>query len=97
MITLRMYRQRGEVVLAACDKELMGKTFREGELKLDVCSSFYEGEDANEEVLLNRLKGATIANLVGEKTVAIATKHGLVDEDCVLRIGGVPHVQLVKM
>jgi hypothetical protein len=97
MIALRIYRQRGEVLLAACDKELMGKTFREGGLKLDVCSAFYEGEEANEEMLLNRLKNATIANLVGERTVGVATKHGLVDEDCVLRIEGVPHVQLVKM
>ncbi|MDD1756916.1 MAG: DUF424 family protein [Methanomassiliicoccales archaeon] len=97
MITLRMYRQRGEVVLAACDKELMGKSFKEGKLKLEVCPSFYEGEDASEEVLLNRLRNATIANLVGERTVAVATKHGLVDEECVLRIEGVPHVQLVKM
>lgn len=97
MISLKMYQRRGEVVLAACDKELMGRTFREGELKLDVCSSFYNGEDANEEMLLNRLKNATIANLVGERTVAVATKHGLVDEDCILRIEGVPHVQLVKM
>jgi hypothetical protein len=97
MITLRMYRQRGELLLAACDKELMGRTFREGELKLDVCKSFYEGEDASEEMLLNRLKNATIANLVGERTVGIATKHGLVEEGCVLRIQGVPHVQLVKM
>jgi len=97
MITLRIYRQRGEVVLAACDKELMGRTLREGGLRLDVCSSFYEGEDASEEMLLNRLRNATIANLVGERTVGVATEHGLVDEECVLRIEGVPHVQLVKM
>ena len=97
MITLRVYRQRGEVILAACDKELMGRCFREGILKLDVCSSFYEGEDGSEEMLLNRLENATIANLVGERTVSVATKHGLVDESCVLRIEGVPHVQLVKM
>lgn len=97
MITVRVYRHRGEVVVAACDKELMGRKLREGKLKLDVCSSFYEGEDADEEMLLNRLRNATIANLVGEKTVRIATQHGLVNEDCVLRIEGVPHVQLVKM
>jgi hypothetical protein len=97
MITVRVYRHRSEVVVAACDKELLGRTMREGELKLDVCSSFFEGEDADEEILLNRIQNATIANLVGEETVRIAIKHELVDKECVARIEGVPHVQLVKM
>jgi hypothetical protein len=97
MITVRVYRHRSEVVVAACDKELLGRTMREGEMKLDVCSSFFEGEDADEEILLNRIQNATIANLVGEETVRIAIKHELVDKECVARIEGVPHVQLVKM
>lgn len=97
MITLRVFRQRGEVLLAACDKELVGRIMREGDLKLEVCPAFYEGEDADEEMLLNRLRNASIANLVGERTVGIAIKHELVDEGCVVRIEGVPHVQLVRM
>ncbi|MCU0861954.1 MAG: DUF424 family protein [Methanomassiliicoccales archaeon] len=97
MITLRVYRRRGEVLLAACDKELVGRIMREGDLKLEVCPTFYEGEDADEEMLLNRLRNASIANLVGERTVGIAIKHELVDEGCVVRIEGVPHVQLVRM
>ncbi len=97
MITVRVYRKRGEVVVAACDKELVGRTLKEGQVKLNVCSTFYEGEDADEKLLLNRLNNATIANLVGERTVSVAVDNGLVDEDCVLLIEGVPHVQLVKM
>ena len=97
MITMRVYRKGRDTILAACDKGLVGKTLREGEVKLDVCSSFYEGEDADEEMLLNRLRNATIANLVGEETVSIAAKHNLINEECVMRIGGVPHVQLVKL
>lgn len=97
MITLRVYRRSGEVLLAACDKELVGRTMREGHMKLEVCPSFYEGEDADEEMLLNRLRNASIANLVGERTVGIAIRHRLVDEGCVVRVEGVPHVQLVRM
>jgi hypothetical protein len=97
MITMRMYRRGGDTVLAACDKELVGRILREGEVKLDVCSAFYEGEDADEEMLVNRLRNASIANLVGEETVAIAAKHNLINEECVMRISGVPHVQLVKL
>jgi hypothetical protein len=96
MITVRVYRRGSDTLVAACDKDLLGKTFREGDLRLEV-TSFYEGEDADEEMLLNRLSFCTVANLVGKKTVDIAAKHKLINDDCVITIDGVPHVQLVKM
>jgi len=34
---------------------------------------------------------------VGERTVSIASKHKMIDEQCVMLIEGVPHVQMVKM
>ncbi len=48
-------------------------------------------------MLVARLGMATIANLVGKKTVDIAVKHGFVDRACVLTIGGVPHAQIARM
>lgn len=96
-ITVRVHRQGGDVLVAACDRELLGSVLRDGELKLEVRSTFYEGEDASEELLLNRLTIATVANLVGERTVAVAVKHRFIDEECILYIDGVPHAQLVKM
>jgi len=97
MITVRIHRQGNEIVVAACDKELLGEVLRNGEMKLEVNPMFYEGEDASEELLLNRLQNATVANLVGERTVKLAIHHGIIVEECVLYIGGVPHAQLVRM
>jgi hypothetical protein len=97
LITVRVHRVGREIVVAACDKDLIGRVLRDGELRFDVASCFYEGEDADEEKLLNRLSIATIANLVGESTISIAAKHNYINEDCVLMIAGVPHAQMVKM
>lgn len=97
MITLRMHRLGRELLLAAADKDLLGKKLRGEEIKLEVDKEFYEGEDASEEMLLNRLSMCTIANLVGEETVGAALRAGYLDEDCILRIAGVPHAQLAKM
>ncbi len=97
MITLRMHRHGREFCLAAADKGLLGRTLREEGIKLEVCREFYEGEDANEDVLLNRLSMCTIANLVGEEAVGAALRHGYLHEECIIRIAGVPHAQLVKM
>jgi len=97
MICLRVYRQGGETLLAACDKDIVGKTFTGKGLRITVSESFYRGEDADEEMLVNRLQLATIANLVGKRTMEIAIRHGFVDPDCVLDIGGVPHAQMARM
>lgn len=94
---MRVHRSGREIVVAACDKDLIGKVFREGELHLEVSRGFYEGDDADEETLVNRLSMATIANLVGEVTVGIAIRHNFINEDCVLRIAGVPHAQMVRI
>ncbi|NJE84885.1 DUF424 domain-containing protein [Thermococcus sp. CX2] len=97
MIYIKVYRVQGEVLLAACDKELLGKTFREGELKLEVKERFYKGELVELDTLEELLEEATIANLVGERCVGKAIELGYVDENRVLRIEGVPHAQMAKM
>lgn len=82
--------------MAACDKDQLGKVLRDGDLKLDVMRSFYEGEDCDEAMLVNRLEMASVANLVGEKVCQVATKHQFISEECILRIAGVPHAQMVR-
>ncbi|NJE07066.1 DUF424 domain-containing protein [Thermococcus sp. M39] len=96
-IYVKVYRVQGEILLAACDEELLGKTFREGELKLEVKERFYKGELRDIEDLERLLEEATIANLVGERCVNKAIELGYVSEDRVLYIQGVPHAQMAKM
>jgi len=97
MISVKMYRQGRETVVAACDVEIMGKTFRSKGLKITVSEGFYRGESGGEDMLVNRLEMATIANLVGKNTVETAIKHGFVDPACVMMIGDVPHAQMARM
>jgi len=90
---MKVYARGGEVLVAACDANLLGRTLREGELRLHV-SSFYEGEEVDEEDFVRQLRLATIGNLVGRETVEAAIRAGLVSKDGVLWIEGVPHAQL---
>ena len=82
--------------MAACDEHLLGRTLREGELRLHV-SSFYEGERMTPEEFVAQLRLATIGNFVGRETVAAAQRAGFVSEDGVLVIEGEPHAQMVVM
>ncbi|MBS3801975.1 MAG: DUF424 family protein [Candidatus Thermoplasmatota archaeon] len=97
MISMQIYKQGNDLLIGACDEHLLGKTFSEGKFHLSVEKKFYDGERVETKVLKRFLKDATIANLVGEETIKCAVGMGLVSEDCILRIDGVPHAQMVRM
>jgi hypothetical protein len=93
----RVYRAGREVVVAACDADLVGREFRENGLRLKVEPAFYGTEDTSPVELEHHLRRCTIANLVGEGVVGLAIELGLVGRDHVLWIGGVPHAQLATL
>ena len=92
---LKVYRVRGEIVVAVCDSELVGKIFREGDLKIEVKESFYGEEDVNEEEVKRALRMATIANITGKRAVQLAIEMGIIDRENVLKIGECWHAQMV--
>lgn len=96
MPKLRIVRTSGEVLVIICDSKLMGKEYRQGELRLKVDRSFYSGQEASVAECLAALRGATIANMVGS-IIEHAIKEGIVDRANVIRIQRVPHAQMVRM
>lgn len=96
-VYLRVFKDSKYTLVAACDSELLGATFREGKLKLEVKADFYKGVPTNVPDALQVINGADIANLVGDGIVEAAVQKGFVSPSAVLRIGGVPHVQIVRM
>ena len=97
MIFVKMHRAQGDTILAACDEEVLGRTFSGNEMRITVSEKFYNGYLVTEEEFVDRMDSYTIMNLVGERAIALAIEHGHVSEDCVLEIGGVRHAQVVKL
>jgi hypothetical protein len=89
---------RGKIV-AACDKELIGKVLSEGEVVLDLekYSSFYVGKPAGKKQLAEAMKGALSINLVGEKAVSVAIGEKLSGQNDVKYINGIPHMQVFRV
>jgi hypothetical protein len=96
-VFLRVFRDPKHTLVAVCDQELLGKTFREGKLKLEVKTEFYKGTPATILEALGTVDEADIANLVGEKIVQAAVKKGCVHPSAIIHIAGIPHVQVVRM
>ncbi|OGS59860.1 MAG: hypothetical protein A3K59_07925 [Euryarchaeota archaeon RBG_19FT_COMBO_69_17] len=93
-IRMKVYRQGTEILVAAADADLIGRTFREGKFKIEV-GRFYEGDVVSEEAFLEQLEGATIGNFVGRETIEAAKKGGYASDEGTLWIGGVPHAQYI--
>jgi hypothetical protein len=94
---IKIYQNGGHILVAACDKEVLGKTLKHGNNVLEISRAFYEGECVSEEELQKALEEATTANLFGEKTIKCAIKFGLLDPDSVIIIDNVPHAQIFRI
>ncbi|ADB57411.1 DUF424 domain-containing protein [Archaeoglobus profundus] len=92
---LKVYRVKGEIVVAVCDSEIVGKTFREGDLKIEVKESFYGEKDVDEDEVRRALRIATIANITGRRAVQLAIEMGIIDKENVLKIEDCWHAQMV--
>src|SRR5688572_1203956 len=94
---VKAYQQGLQRLVAACDSELVGTSHKEGKFHLQVPAAFYDGVRVDEANLGAYLRGATVANLVGRRTVDVAVRLGLVDPAHILTIAGVPHAQVLVM
>ncbi len=97
MFSVHSYQQGVQRLLAVCDADLLGSSFREGDRRLDVSEQFYGGEEADEAALRAGLGQCTMANLVGEKAIRVAIDIGLVNPENVQTVEGVPHAQYMLL
>ncbi|MFA5060931.1 MAG: DUF424 family protein [Candidatus Pacearchaeota archaeon] len=81
-------------VISICDKEIYGKKFTQGDMQLDLTGVFFSGEEVDKEELREEIircvrEDATF-NIVGEKSIELIKELGMVKEEDVLRVEGVP-------
>jgi hypothetical protein len=94
---LKTYKSGTQVVVAVCDKDVLGKTLKEGDITVEVSEGFYKGDIASEEQVIGALAGATTANLFGKRAIDCAIKCGAVEPECVMMIDRVPHAQMFRI
>lgn len=84
-------------LLAACDKEILGKKLKFGEIEIEIKESFYFERFYTEREIKEFLKEAKIINLFGNKIVALATEQKLINKENIKVIDGIAHVQIYKV
>jgi len=70
-----------------------GESFLKEIFQLDLTTAFYQGEEKSEEELGDLIRNANAINLVGQKTISIAIKEGIIEEQNIIRVQNIPHAQ----
>ena len=83
-------------MISVCDAGLVGKILRQGEIVLSLSGDYFQEEVIGVNKAADLLKKCSIANLVGEKIVALAISMGLAKEVSVKRICGIPFLMIFK-
>jgi hypothetical protein len=87
----------GNVLLAMCDAEILGKTFCQGDIVFHVKEEFYKGAKIDVDEAMMMIQNSTIVNMIGKNVVKKAVQEGYVHPEAILEIDGVPHAQIVKL
>jgi len=89
------HSKTGEVVVAVCDEDLLGRKIEvNDDFSVEVSEAFYGGVLITRDELDRYIAQAKILNLLGESTIAYVVERGLIPEKAVIRVGKIPHVQL---
>lgn len=95
---LKIHRAPGTgALVAVCDRDLINTTIMDGDVTVHITESFYGNHSATEEEVIDALTDAENANIMGERSIALAVKHGIVEEESCIRIGTVPHALIIRL
>jgi len=97
LFSTKIISASGNLMLNICDHELIDKTFQNGNSKIKIKSNYYAERDVDEHEAKNLLEKCNSINMVGEKTISLATSLGIGSEKSIRRIEGIPFLIVFKM
>ncbi|MGQ9514162.1 MAG: DUF424 domain-containing protein [Thermoproteota archaeon] len=95
---IKIYCVKDQVLVAACDAELLGKTIRTKKgVDVYVSERFYGGTPMTVEKAREAMKSATSLNLMGNRIVKLALSSEIGHPDSVMMIGDVAHLIIIQV
>jgi len=89
-VYLKIHRRNDIDTVACCDEDLLNKVFTEGNLRIEINSTFFGGDLLNINQAMEILKEASYFNIVGENITNHAIALQLLPKEGVRRINNIP-------
>ena len=97
LFSTKVISASGNLMLNICDPELVGKTLNDGKTKIKINPNYYAERNVDEHEAKTLLEKCTSINMVGEKTISLATSLGIGSEKSIRLIEGIPFLIVFKM
>lgn len=82
----KIHRMNQEIILAVCDKDLLGERLFHNGVPITVSRYFYGEESYYPSELINLLKSATQINAIGVEIIQLMIEEEVINPDSVLWI-----------
>jgi len=89
-VYLKIHRRNDMDTVACCDEALLNKIFTEGNLRLEISSTFFGGNLLAIDTAFEILRKASYFNIVGENITNMAIAQNLLPKEGVRKINNIP-------
>ncbi len=91
---IKIHKAPAGDVVAICDEDILGKTLEDKKYSVKISEHFYKGEIKGAATIIPILKLAVNINIIGKESVALGLKIGIIKQENIIMIAGVPHAQV---
>lgn len=93
MFCCKIHKIENQIILAICDKEILGKIIGN---HVKINKEFFFDKEANDKEALKLMLESDICNMFGKKITKLAEKKGLIDRKNIILVGEIPHAQFIR-
>lgn len=93
----KVHNQNGTIIFACCDKELIDKKLKHGDIEIHLSKSFYGSEKITEKSFIEQINNCDCANVFGNRSCDILLKKKIITKDQIIHIAKIAHTQIYKI
>ncbi len=93
---IRLVNHQNNRMLNICDAELVGRIVRQSDLEIKISESYYRQRIVDEKEAESLLRGSSIINMAGRKTIDLSIKIGVGSAKGVKEIEDIPFLIVFK-
>jgi hypothetical protein len=97
MYSLKIHNEDNKKVIGICDIDLIGLSFEEDENILNVYESFFNGESANLDDIINHINDCDSAHIVGNNITNQLIKKEIIKKSNCKVVCDINHSMIFKM
>ena len=95
-MNMKIHQAGSGEVIAICDTELMGRTCEDEKANITITPAFFGEEPVSTDEIEHALKKGTNITMIGTKIIALAQQIGILCEDDIVLIQGVPYATIFR-